>query len=67
MSLVDTKYVDDIAAIVREARIVIADAEGHNVDTLTLGAAERLVGKINLLIETDKAALGSDYKSRSTR
>jgi hypothetical protein len=44
--------------VLREARIVLADAEANNVDNLTLGAAERLVNLIKSTIAKDQALNG---------
>lgn len=67
MSMEGHKYVEEVAEIIQEAHRIVADADGHDIDRLTLASAKRLVTIIDGLIAKDVAALGDQYYSRKNR
>jgi hypothetical protein len=49
---------DAFETILKEARIIVADTEAKNVDTLTLGSAMRLTTAIKDIIANDDVLNG---------
>lgn len=56
---------ETLANIIREAKIILADAEAKDVDKLTLGCAERLLSAVKDIVSlNDTFFAGHSMKQR---